>query len=215
MVVINCFLLCGCGRELKTEVTRTAVLKKMTGYCPEVDSPMSWGCQLQFLYICWQSPWNVWFFATWKSYIMIMWVLGALEKMKKETNMTWTSVEFYWSAHCVTKLWCHFFRCIAFASMTNRTLWTWIWCCCIWYIRFQLNSFQLQISLEKSNLLTHIDFLLASYFCRVKWTICTNNFHFLLVSLTYFSDYLQLSFCCIYFSLCMVSWEMMDRGFTV
>jgi len=26
---------------------------------------------------------------------------GALEKTKKETNMTWTSVEFYWSAHCV------------------------------------------------------------------------------------------------------------------
>ena len=35
-------------------------------------------------------------------------------------------------------------------------------------IRLQLNSFQLQISLEKSNLLTHIDFLVACYFCRVK-----------------------------------------------
>jgi len=40
MVVMNCFLLCGCARELKTDVTRTAVLKKKMGYCLEVDSRM-------------------------------------------------------------------------------------------------------------------------------------------------------------------------------
>ena len=174
---MNCFLLCDCGHKLKTEMTITAVLKKMTGYCPEVDSPMPWGCQLQFLYISVDSHLGTYSFfqhgrVTW-------WLCGCGSTGKDEEGDKYDLNQCWVLLKCILcmKLWNHFFRCKAFASMTNRTLWYWNWCCCIWYIRLKLNSFQLQISLKKSNLLTHIDFLLACYFCRVKWKICTNNFH--------------------------------------
>jgi hypothetical protein len=70
---------------------------------------------------------------------MIIRILVAVEKRKWGHTRLCTCAEFYGYQCCLWKCLQHCFMCTPLASMMNRTVWTWEWCCFIWNMRFQLN----------------------------------------------------------------------------
>jgi hypothetical protein len=80
--------------------------------------------------------------------------------------------------HAVSKIVNHALTQIALAVTLTGTFWIWKWHCCIWNIRFQLNSCQLQISVEKSDIHNSIQVTLTETFRIWNWHSCIWNTRF-------------------------------------
>jgi hypothetical protein len=82
----------------------------------------------------------------------------------------------------------------ALVSVTNRTARTWNWHCFVWNIRLQLNRYQLEVPLGRSNLHAGINVIVyLCIVCRCKWKSYNLNFFFVYASET-FNAVPQLSF---------------------
>ena len=77
----------------------------------------------------------------------------------------------------------HFAVYTALLIVTNITTRTWNWHCFIWNIRLQLNNYQLEIPLVRSNLHAGINVIVyLCIVCRCKWKIYNLNFFFFFLS---------------------------------
>lgn len=101
--------------------------------------------------------------------------------------------------------------CTATSKRDEQNIFNLNWHHFIRNIRIQLNSRQLQISLEQSNFYAGINvtFLLFIIFEGLRRKFI--HFHFL----AHLNDFLLLVFSHTYCSIPAVSWEIKDRGFTV
>ena len=98
--------------------------------------------------------------------------------------------------HAASKIVNHALTQITLTVTLTGTFLIWNWHCCIWNIRFQVNSCQLQIYVEDGDFHTSI--------CILKWKKC--NFHF--CCLMYLTHLLL-------FHVSSVLLEMMHRGLAV